>query len=192
MGRLRYNVAASLDGFIAGPDGSYDWIPADESINFSALYSQFDAFIMGRKTYETILAQGDQNPLRNRSRDRVAVVTTTGLPRASYAWEVTVLAGTADAVAWIAEARRRFGRDVWLFGGGVLAASLLDQRVVDTVEVAIVPVILGRGIKMIEGGGGGAAGPTSRRLRLTGSEVYAASGIAICKYEVIYESSGRD
>ncbi|KLU88885.1 hypothetical protein MAPG_07866 [Magnaporthiopsis poae ATCC 64411] len=160
MGKLRYNVAASLDGFIARPDGSYDWIPADDSINFDALYAEFDAFIMGRKTYETMLAQGDQNPLRNRPSDRVAVVTSTGLAAgASSAWGVTVLAGTAEAVAWVTEARRRFGRDVWLMIGG--------------------------------GKGGGTEGPTSRRLRLTGSEILA-SGIAICKYEVIYESSGGD
>ncbi|KAL8371638.1 hypothetical protein RB595_001437 [Gaeumannomyces hyphopodioides] len=183
MGKLRYNVAASLDGFIARPDGSYDWIPPDDSIDFAALYAQFDAFIMGRKTYETMLAQGDENPLKDRPRDRVAVVTGTGLAGGS-ARDVTVLAGTAEAVAWVAEAGRRFGRDVWLFGGGALAASLLDEGVVDTVEVAIIPVVLGRGIRVISGDLA-----SSRRLRLTGSEILA-SGIAMCKYEVIYESSG--
>ncbi|KAL8338254.1 hypothetical protein RB601_006495 [Gaeumannomyces tritici] len=185
MGKLRYNVATSLDGFIARPDGSYDWIPADNSIDFAALYAQFDAFIMGRKTYETMLAQGEQNPLKGRPRDRLAVVTSAGLA-GGPARDVTVLAGAAEAAAWVAEAKRRLERDVWLFGGGVLAASLLDEGVVDTIEVAVVPVVLGRGIKMI----GGELG-SSRRLRLTGSEMFA-SGIAMCKYEVIYESSGGD
>ena len=56
--RLRYQVAASLDGFIAGPDGSYDWIVMDPAIDFGALYGEFDTAVMGRKTYEAGLAMG--------------------------------------------------------------------------------------------------------------------------------------
>jgi dihydrofolate reductase len=56
--RLRYQVAASLDGFIAGPDGDYDWIVMDPAIDFGALYAEFDTAVMGRKTYEVQTAQG--------------------------------------------------------------------------------------------------------------------------------------
>ena len=48
--RLRYQVAASLDGFIAGPNGEYDWIVMDTAIDFAALYKEFDTAVMGRKT----------------------------------------------------------------------------------------------------------------------------------------------
>ena len=53
MRRLRYQVAVSLDGFIADPEGSADWIPMDPDIDFDALLAQFDTFLMGRRTYET-------------------------------------------------------------------------------------------------------------------------------------------
>src|SRR5215212_7568222 len=56
--RLRYQVAVTLDGFIAGPNGEYDWIVMDPSIDFAALYKQFDTVLMGRKTYEVATAQG--------------------------------------------------------------------------------------------------------------------------------------
>ena len=56
--RLRYQVAASLDGFIAGPKGEYDWIVMDPAIDFAALFNEFDTAIMGRKTYEGMTAQG--------------------------------------------------------------------------------------------------------------------------------------
>jgi len=56
--RLRYQVAASLDGFIAGPNGEYDWIVMDPAIDFKALYNEFDTALMGRKTYEMMTAQG--------------------------------------------------------------------------------------------------------------------------------------
>ena len=51
--RLRYQVAASLDGFIADPHGGYDWIVADPTIDFGALFKEFDTAVMGRKTYES-------------------------------------------------------------------------------------------------------------------------------------------
>ena len=56
--RLRYQVAVSLDGFIAGPNGEYDWIVMDPSIDFGALFKEFDTAVMGRKTYAVLTAQG--------------------------------------------------------------------------------------------------------------------------------------
>jgi hypothetical protein len=56
--RLRYHVAVSVDGFIAGPSGEYDWIVMDPSIDFAALFKEFDTAVMGRKTYEALTAQG--------------------------------------------------------------------------------------------------------------------------------------
>jgi dihydrofolate reductase len=52
MRRLRYQVACSLDGFIAGPDDGYDWITPEPTFDFEALYAQFDTLLMGRRTYE--------------------------------------------------------------------------------------------------------------------------------------------
>src|SRR5512134_698842 len=56
--RLRYQVAASLDGFIAGPNGEHDWIVMDPAIDFAALFASFDTAVMGRKTYDAVRAQG--------------------------------------------------------------------------------------------------------------------------------------
>ena len=61
--RLRYQVAVSLDGFIAGPNGEYDWIVMDPAIDFAALFAEFDTAIMGRKTYEALVAQGGDGAL---------------------------------------------------------------------------------------------------------------------------------
>jgi len=54
MRRLRYNVAMSLDGFIAGSKEEYDWIVDDRSIDFEALFGEFDTLVMGRKTFEVL------------------------------------------------------------------------------------------------------------------------------------------
>src|SRR3954467_14110158 len=56
--RVRYQVAVSLDGFIATPNGAYDWIVPDPSVDFAALYKEFDTVVVGRKTYEVMISQG--------------------------------------------------------------------------------------------------------------------------------------
>ncbi|MEP6592173.1 MAG: hypothetical protein ABJC51_00685 [Acidobacteriota bacterium] len=58
--RLRYQVAVSLDGFIAGPDDGADWIVMDPSIDFGALFAEFDTLVMGRKTHEVMAGQGGE------------------------------------------------------------------------------------------------------------------------------------
>ena len=55
MKRLRYAVAVSLDGFIAGPDGEADWIVMDDNADFEAFFKEFDTLLMGRRTYEVTL-----------------------------------------------------------------------------------------------------------------------------------------
>src|SRR6516164_1810674 len=56
--RVRYSVAMSLDGFIAGPNGEADWIIMDPEIDFKAIYSPFDTLVMGRRTYEAMKGAG--------------------------------------------------------------------------------------------------------------------------------------
>ena len=58
MRRIRYVVAMSLDGYIAGPNGEADWIIMDPEIDFQALFDQFDTFLMGRRTFEGMGGQG--------------------------------------------------------------------------------------------------------------------------------------
>ena len=49
MRRVRYSVAMSLDGYIAGPNGEFDWIIMDPEIDFNALMNSFDTVLMGRR-----------------------------------------------------------------------------------------------------------------------------------------------
>lgn len=144
--RLRYHVAVSLDGFIAGPQGDYDWIVPDPSIDFAALYKQFDTVIMGRKTYEVVTAQGGDGAMPGLD----VVVFSRTLP-ASVRPGVRIV--NEDPGAVVAEMKAKPGGDIWLFGGGVLFRSLLDAGLVDTVEVAVVPALLGAGIPLLPPGG---------------------------------------
>ncbi len=143
--RLRYQVAVSLDGFIARPDGSYDWLVSDPSIDFGALYKEFDAAVMGRKTYEVGLAAGVDGSIPGMD----VMVFSRTLP-ASTSRGVRVV--NDDPRKVVAELKKKSGRDIWLFGGGELFRYLLDGGLVDTVELAVMPVLLGSGIPVLPPG----------------------------------------
>jgi len=80
--RLRYQVAMSLDGFIAGPNGEFDWIVMDPAIDFAAMFEEFDAAVMGRKTYEIAAAQGEGGGMQGL--DVTVFSRTLPIPRIGY------------------------------------------------------------------------------------------------------------
>jgi dihydrofolate reductase len=166
--RLRYQVAVSLDGFIAGPNGEFDWIVMDPSIDFAALYKEFDTAVMGRKTYDLMTAQGGAGGLTGID----VIVFSRTLP-ASAKKGVRIVNDDPQRV--VSALKASPGRDIWLFGGGVMFRSLLDAGLVDTVEVAVIPVLLGDGIPLLPPG-------TSTKLVLTDQKTLPASGIVMLAY----------
>jgi dihydrofolate reductase len=168
--RLRYHVAVSLDGYIAGPNGEYDWIVMDPSIDFAALFKEFDTAVMGRKTYELLTAQGGHGAMPGLE----VVVFSRTRPAAAYPG-VRIL--NDDPREIVASLKKKRGRDIWLFGGGVLFRSLLDAGLVDTVEVAVIPVLLGAGVPLLPPGA-----PT--KLVLADQKTLPLSGIVALSYSV--------
>jgi dihydrofolate reductase len=177
MRRIRYAVAMSLDGYIAGPKGEADWIVMDSEIDFGALFEQFDTFLLGRRTFEAMGSAGQ----RGSPGTRTFVFSRTLRPEDFPA--VTIVAEGMEKV--ISALRSEPGKDIWLFGGGVLFGSLLEARLVDTVEVGIVPVLLGGGIPLLP------PPATGAKLKLTGHRVYEKSGIVGLEYAVQYPRPAR-
>jgi dihydrofolate reductase len=170
MGRIVYSVAMSLDGYLAGPNGEIDWIVMDPEIDFAGMMARFDTILMGRRTFEATRALGG-GPMPGVK----TVVVSRTLQQKNHP-DLTIIA--EDVGRTVSKLRADSGNDIWLFGGGSLFRSLLDLRLVDTIEAAVIPVLLGAGIPLL---------PTrSERtsLRLVSTKVYKATGTLGLAYAV--------
>jgi len=168
--RVRYAMAMSLDGFIAGPGGEFDWIIQDPQIDFKAKCSQFDTIVMGRRTFDVVRgARGDISLFGM----QVFVFSRT-LRQEDHAGVAIV----DNPEKLMAELRSKPGKDVWLFGGGSLFRSFAELGLVDTVEVAVIPVLLGAGVPLLPS-------PAKRiALELTGHTLYTKTGTMSLEYVV--------
>jgi dihydrofolate reductase len=171
MRPVRYNVAASLDGYIATAGGGYDWIPHDPTVDFAALFAKVDTVLLGRKSFELVQRAGSV-PW---SRDTRVYVFSTTLRQADHPAVIIVGASAGEVVASLRA--ETGGGEIWLFGGGELFRSMLQAGQVDRVEVTIVPILLGGGVPL------SLPGAPQARLTLTDTHRYP-SGMVTLSYDV--------
>jgi dihydrofolate reductase len=176
MRQLRYSVAASLDGYIAGPDGEYDWIVVDPEIDFAAMYAGFSGIVMGRRSYEVFASTGG----------------APGPSLPTYVYSRSLPEGTRDGVTFVRDAPGHVrklkdsddAKPLWLWGGGELFRELAGAGLVDGVDVAVIPVLLGAGIRLL------AASTTRISLALRSHRLYEATGTLFLEYDVRHSLSG--
>jgi dihydrofolate reductase len=173
MRKLRFSVATSLDGFIAGPRGEYDWIMPDPTFDFMAMFREFDTMLIGRRTYEVMQKRG-QSP---ESMGMKGMVVSATLAAEQNPGVTIIQANVVEAVSAL---KGGTGKDIWLGGGARLFRTLLDANLVDTVELAVMPILLGGGLKMLPDG-------SRCPLRLEATERYP-NGMVWVKYSVISSS----
>jgi dihydrofolate reductase len=170
MRQLRYSVAASLDGYIAGPNGEFDWIVVDPDIDFAAMYAGFSALVMGRRSYDVYMATGG----------------AVGPALPTYVYSRSLAEGERNGVTFVADAvphvahlkETSEGKPLWLWGGGELFRELAEAGLVDGVDVAIVPVLLGGGIPLLPT-------PANRlTLKLRSHRCYRKTGTLFVEYDV--------
>ena len=168
--RVRYAVGMSLDGFIADAEDGTSWMTHDRAYDARPFFASIDTVLVGRRSFEVMLRHGQRSYPGLRTIVFSRTLTARDHP------EVTIVSGgAASAVRALREAP---GRDIWLSGGGVLFASLLEAGVVDTVELGVCPILLGSGKAFLP------TGVASRRLALTHQQALP-SGLLLLSYDLV-------
>ena len=184
MRTITYGGAVSLDGFLAGPEGSIDWLHFSKDVQqvMTDYWKDVDAILMGRKTYDFAVAQkasSAKKSARARSTERKAPT------RSTYVFSRTLKSiddpgvelVRTDAAEFVRALKQRPGKRICLIGGGELAQSLLAAALVDEIGLNIHPILLGSGIPTFRDPG--------HRVKLTLTECrQLEGGCVLANYKV--------
>ena len=175
--QLVYYVAASLDGYIARPDGAVDWLQAIEATGDDHGYEQFyqgiDGLLMGRATYDMVRSFGSAWPYSGKPCRVLTRHPHEQLPEGVSMHHCTPV----EALTELAEQGHQ---RIWLVGGGSLAGNCFAAGLLDELVVSVVPYLLGAGIPMFSSG-------LERRLKLHEQRSFS-SGVVQLHYQVLPES----
>jgi dihydrofolate reductase len=160
MRKVILGVAVSLDGFIEGPNGEYDWCMTDQDYGLADFFKRIDSIFMGRKSYDlSKTLDPGQNPWKGVK----TYVFSNSLKEINDADNVLVKGDTRKEVLKLKEAP---GKDIWLFGGAELTTFFVNEELVDEMWLAVHPILLGSGkslFQKIEG---------RKKLKLAQHKVY--------------------
>lgn len=144
-------LATSADGFIARPDGDFEWLnrfPGTGDYGMKAFYASIDTVLWGRKTYDVALAYNVKHGIE-------AGVVDTKL--ANYVFARKGTDRSATGVTFVSEAVKTFatrlrsepGKHIWMMGGSELIASFLDAGEIDAFDLHVFPIFIGEGIPLV-------------------------------------------
>jgi len=166
MRKVILNLAMSLDGYIEGPNGEYDWCFADQDYGMTEFLNQADAIFLGRKSYEMFI----DTDLGLFAALKMYVFTDT----------LTSVTGNAEIIQSadfdrrVDEIRHQPGGNIWLFGGAELVAAFVAKKQINEFLLSVHPVILGAGKQLFD-----VKGRTD--LMFLGSETFS-SGLVQLRY----------
>lgn len=170
MRKIILNLAMSLDGYISDNDGGYDWIvgDGDKSLDtenkwdFDKFLDSVDTVVMGKKCY-------DQN-MHNDFKDKKVYVATSNKIE-SYD---NIQFINKDIVKVIKEEKQKEGKNIWLFGGGILVDNFIKEDIIDEYIIGIIPTILGKGRPLFLN--------NNPKIDLHLEEIFSEEGVVILKY----------
>jgi dihydrofolate reductase len=172
MRKIVLQLAVSLDGYIEGPNGEFDWCFTDHDYGMSAFFKRIDSVFMGRKSYELTQSMHSEEPPPGfpKIKEFVFSNTLTDVKKG-----VVIVKG--EIKKEVGKIKKRKGKDIWLFGGAELISSLMNLQLVDELILAVHPVVLGAGKSLFKD-------ITERTwLTLTDSKIYD-NGLVFLTYSV--------
>lgn len=135
----------SLDGYIEGPNGEYDWCFTDQDYGLNDFFSRIDAMFLGRKSYEMMQKHAGENqgdiPGMPPLEEYVFSNTLTSIKQGA-------ILVSGDSMAEARRIKAQAGKDIWLFGGASLTGALMKEGLVDELWLSVHPILLGKGKKL--------------------------------------------
>lgn len=136
-------IAMSLDGYIARPDGSVDWlddVEGEGDNGYSDFYRQVGTVVMGRKTYEEVLKLTNEFPYAEKPCYVLTRTYQDNNPQVTF---------TDEAIETLIQ-RLQESSDgyVWLVGGGQLVQQFLEKKLINEIELYIIPKLIGEGLPL--------------------------------------------
>jgi len=139
-------LAVTLDGFIEGPNGEYDWCFTDQDYGMNDFLGRVDTILIGRKSYEVAMAAGPDYGMPAMPPMKEYIFSNTLKEVKDGAMLVA-----GDTIAAVKKIKEQPGKDIWLFGGAALTGSLIKAGLVDELWLSIHPVLLGAGRPLFTG-----------------------------------------
>jgi dihydrofolate reductase len=169
-------LGISLDGYIARPDGSVDFLFMPKDYSMGPFFKTIDTCVLGRKTYDDGLKMGGTF-----SRSMKNYVFSKTQPPGE---RNNVIFTSHSPSAVIAEIRKKPGKNIWLLGGGILIRDFLKEDLVDELHLGVVPVLIGEGIPLFP------SGFPQREFDLIENKSYSQGLIAL-RYQRVRDEQSR-
>ncbi|AYQ34294.1 dihydrofolate reductase family protein [Runella sp. SP2] len=174
MRKVILGLAMSLDGYIEGPNGEYDWCFTDQDYGLNEFFKRIDAVFVGRKTYQMALTNEGETAWMPKLTEYVFSNT---LPDFKLERKKLI---KGDIERQVRTIKSLPGKDIWLFGGAELASSLMNLGLVDEVWLSIHPIVLGAGKPLFK------ELRERKWLTLVDSKVYG-SGLVSLRYKMSWD-----
>lgn len=154
MKKVTLFIAISVDGYIADQYGNVDWLAGqepdkDDMESYDVFIKDIDTVIMGWNTYNQIVTELSPDNWMYSGMDSY-VLTHRELPNEE---EITFTG--EDICGLVKKLKKTSGKDIWICGGAQTAAPLLAENLIDRYHLSVIPVILGKGIRLFENETGG-------------------------------------
>ncbi|MEH7335805.1 dihydrofolate reductase family protein [Neobacillus drentensis] len=139
-------IGTSIDGYIANEDGTLEWLESTEldgDSGYNSLLERIDTVVMGKGTYDVVRGFDIDYPYSNYKNYVFSKSISESDEYVSFIDE--------DVKTFIQNLKQKPGKDIWLIGGGNLAREFFKGNLIDEIQLAIAPIILGKGISLYNG-----------------------------------------
>lgn len=180
MKKIKLYIAISLNGKIAKPDGSVEWLesipnPEKNDYGYSEFYKSIDTTIQGYATYNQIIQWGIDFPYADKK--NYVLTRKQGLTNTK---DVAFI--TENHIETIKQLKEQEGKNIWLIGGGQVNTLLFNENLIDEIYVFVMPIVIPDGIELFE------AIPKESHLKLINTKTYSTGTVEL-KYAVSYKGN---